>query len=66
MTTILSCGHQATSLNKGIEASIAAYDRQGDPVVKHAVLCQQCYDGEFRRGNVLFSDEDVLMWLEGC
>ena len=64
MSTVFSCGHQASKGDEGVPISVGSYDRYGQKCVKHMVVCNNCFDVERQHGNLLIDDEDVLMWLE--
>lgn len=62
MTTIATCGHEATEL---FECAVKSWSRTGYPAVAYVAYCENCYVKALYDRDVLESEEAEQKWMEG-
>jgi hypothetical protein len=65
MTVIFTCGHKAEDEEEGFVISTKAYSRKSERAVEYRTVCSNCYRVFEEEDRILFSESEVIKWLEG-
>jgi len=64
MTVIFTCGHKAKDEEEGFVISTKAYSRKNERAVEYRTVCINCYSFFEEEGRILYSESEVIEWLE--
>ena len=64
MTVIFTCGHKAKDDEDVFVISSKAY-KKNEKAVEYRTVCSNCYRVFEEEERILFSESEVIKWLEG-